>query len=371
MKQFTFILALELLVLIGCSDTTLKASNSFQAETPLDSLGATVASLPFQSLDTNTIHPALRYSLDDITQGALFGCGGIDCIPQFTDPDFIDAKDSYISDSTLVVGVNINGASRAYPLSTLWHHEIANDTLGGAYIAVNYCPLTGTALNFNALRNNVRTHFLVSGQLFNNNLILYDTESKSWWPQMLFTSMNGPSKGQSLSLLPVYEMTWGSWLALNPTTTLVSQEYQSARYPYGDYYTNNSNILFDQYLDDRLGNKDLVYGVVGSTSIKVYPFNSLGYSRVVMDTIDSQPILIIYNQSSQGAAAFIAPDSIDVGFSLGLDSLSIINTQGESWDFLGRNKGQGADLTPISSAFKGFWLSWSAYYKDVTIWHDN
>ncbi len=366
MKQYTFILIL--LFFVGCSDTALKASNSFEATLPLDTISATVASLPFQSLDTNIIHPAWRYSLDDITQGALFGCGGIDCIPQYTDPDLIDAKDSYISDSTLVVGVYLNGASRAYPLSTLWHHEIANDTLGGAYIAVNYCPLTGTALNFNAFRNNVRTQFLVSGQLFNNNLILYDTESKSWWPQMLFTSMSGPSKGQSLSLLPVYEMTWGSWVALNPTTTLVSQEFQSSRYPYGDYYTNNSNILFNQYIDDRLGNKDLVYGVIGSKSITVYPFDSLGYSRVVLDTIDSQPVLIIYNQSSQGAAAYMVPDSSEVGFSLGIDSLSIINTQGESWDFLGRNNGQGADLIPISSAFKGFWLSWSAYYNDVTIW---
>jgi hypothetical protein len=62
-----------------------------------------------------------------------------DAIPAILTPRFGDSKSSpWLSSRDLVVGVEIGGDSRAYPVATLSHHEIVNDTVGGQPIAVTW-----------------------------------------------------------------------------------------------------------------------------------------------------------------------------------------------------------------------------------------
>jgi hypothetical protein len=62
-----------------------------------------------------------------------------DAIPAILTPRFGDSKSSpWLSSRDLVVGVEIGGDSRLYPVATLSHHEIVNDTVGGQPIAVTW-----------------------------------------------------------------------------------------------------------------------------------------------------------------------------------------------------------------------------------------
>ncbi len=61
-------------------------------------------------------------------------------IRAITDPKIADAADVDISAAELVLGVTINGKSRAYPINQLTgpHREIINDELGGVAIAATW-----------------------------------------------------------------------------------------------------------------------------------------------------------------------------------------------------------------------------------------
>jgi hypothetical protein len=62
-----------------------------------------------------------------------------DAIHAILDPIFEDAaKADWIADSDSVVGVSINGDTRAYPVAILSGREIVNDTVGGVPIAVTW-----------------------------------------------------------------------------------------------------------------------------------------------------------------------------------------------------------------------------------------
>ncbi|MEC8583047.1 MAG: DUF3179 domain-containing (seleno)protein [Pseudomonadota bacterium] len=63
-----------------------------------------------------------------------------DGIPAIDAPRFkaLDAVD--LADSAPVIGLTVNGDSRAYPLGILTWHEIANDTVGEVPVAVTYFP---------------------------------------------------------------------------------------------------------------------------------------------------------------------------------------------------------------------------------------
>ncbi len=65
---------------------------------------------------------------------------GFDAIPAILDPIFVDAvaADRDMKPTELVLGLSINGDSRAYPIPMLSSHEIVNDVVGGEPVAVTW-----------------------------------------------------------------------------------------------------------------------------------------------------------------------------------------------------------------------------------------
>lgn len=106
-----------------------------------------------------------------------------DGIPSIDDPKFvsIEEADKFLQDGDQVVGLNINGDIRAYPLQILVWHEIVNDNVGGTPVAVTYCPLCFTNQVFNRTVNGQTVEFGTSGKLYNSNLVMYDRTSNSLW----------------------------------------------------------------------------------------------------------------------------------------------------------------------------------------------
>lgn len=65
---------------------------------------------------------------------------GFDAIRAILEPEFVDAAqaDEWLADDVPVIGVSINGDSRAYTVPMLSAHEIVNDVVGGEPVAVTW-----------------------------------------------------------------------------------------------------------------------------------------------------------------------------------------------------------------------------------------
>lgn len=61
-----------------------------------------------------------------------------DAIPAITEPQFVAADEAKLAPDAPVIGVAINGESRAYSLYLLNGHEIVNDSVGGEKIATTW-----------------------------------------------------------------------------------------------------------------------------------------------------------------------------------------------------------------------------------------
>jgi hypothetical protein len=61
-------------------------------------------------------------------------------IRPITDPKIVAAAEAEIDDDELVIGVEVGGEARAYPINQLTgpQREIVNDTLGGTAIAATW-----------------------------------------------------------------------------------------------------------------------------------------------------------------------------------------------------------------------------------------
>ncbi|MEO0897516.1 MAG: DUF3179 domain-containing protein [Bacteroidota bacterium] len=206
------------------------------------------------------------------------GGPGKDGIPSLENLVFrLADRVDFMAPEDLVIGFRVGDDIRAYPHKILDWHEIVNDDVDDqVFTSITYCPLTGTASAWNREIGGKVTTFGVSGLLYNTNLMPYDRETDSYWSQMRFDCVNGSSIGQEIEVQMIVETSWNTWLNLYPNSIVLTPEtgfnrnYQ--QYPYGDYRTNDNNIIFPlEYDDQRLPRKERVHAVILDGVAKAYP----------------------------------------------------------------------------------------------------
>ena len=98
-----------------------------------------------------------------------------------------------------VIGIEISGDARAYPLRLMRWHEVVNDVVGGEAVAVTYSPLCDSVAVFSREVEGEVVEFGVSGLLYNSNTLLYDRRSgppaTPLWLQLDGRPVAGPTPG--------------------------------------------------------------------------------------------------------------------------------------------------------------------------------
>jgi len=145
-----------------------------------------------------------------------------------------------------VLGVEVAGEARAYPLRLLRWHEVVNDRIGGRAILVSYNPLCDSAVVSGRSVGGETLAFGVSGLVANSNMLLYDRRPKpqscSLWSQLEARAVAGPaaSDGARLEVLPAAIATWEQWLERHPQTLVLAPVNRMRtlykRDPYHSYF---------------------------------------------------------------------------------------------------------------------------------------
>ena len=320
---------------------------------------------------------------------ALLADGGVgrDGIPALTDPTFLPSEPrvdatSYFRPEDRVIAYWSAGEWLVIPHNIMWRHEIVNLP----EVSITYCPLTGSALAF-ARGSAGGAEFGVSGLLYNANLILYDrTEpNESLWPQILGEARGGPRSGQSLTRVPVFEMTWEAWIELHPDSkvlALTPDMFSPALYffnPYGDDYDDPENgdyLGMPMLQDDRRPPKERVLGVPdGAGGGIAFPF--LAMAEVADLAVfefqhQGQPAVVLWDGSRQSAMAFQARvggqpagfTATSAGF---LDDATQTLWAVDGTATEGTLGGTSRTLVPITDAYVAFWGAWAAFHPQTEL----
>lgn len=165
-----------------------------------------------------------------------------DLVPVMSEPEVITAAEvarindeergKYLVSTDRVVGVEINGEARAYPIMLMNVHEVINDTLGGVPIAVTYSWLCDAPVVVDRRIGETVAELGVSGLIHDYNTLLYDRSAaeemggESLWLQMTGECVAGPALGQTLSIIPCELTGWSSWLAQHAGTSVIARPGQ-------------------------------------------------------------------------------------------------------------------------------------------------
>jgi hypothetical protein len=194
---------------------------------------------------TKTDFSKTRIAWDEV----LSGGPPKDGIPSIDRPKFqpvSESKDLTANDP--VIGLEIEGDARAYPLRVLIWHEIVNDMVGGTPVAVTYCPLCNAAIVFDRRLSNGVLDFGTTGKLRKSDLVMYDRQTESWWQQFTGEAIIGELAGRSLKLLPARLESFSDFKQRHPGGKVLVPNNEGARNygrnPYVGYDSATSPFLY-------------------------------------------------------------------------------------------------------------------------------
>jgi hypothetical protein len=211
----------------------------------------------------------------------------------------------------------------------------------------------------------------------NQNFIMRDDETGTWWQQVSGEAIHGPLKGKKLNRVYNDELTFAIWKREYPRGRVLKPDNRvKDKYEAADWEERYAGLRVVTPVDptDKLSPRTLIAGLEINGKAAAYPFSSLEKQRLILDNIGTTPIFIVLSEDNKSVRAFertVAGRTLE--FFVEPDTSPIQLTDGEtrtSWDFTGKAvSGQlaGKQLKKIM-ALKDYWFDWKIYHPDTKVY---
>ena len=320
-----------------------------------------------------------------------------DGIPPVDDPRFDTVGEvDWLAPNEPVLALSLGGEHRAYPVQIMMWHEIVNDTVAGAPVAVTFCPLCNSALVFDRRLTGPDgadrlVSFGTSGKLYNSDLLMYDRQTESLFSQLIGLGVAGVLTGVELDRYPVQTVSYEDWSAAHPDGLVLNrvtgQERNYGANPYEQYDTEDREpFLFDGQVDDRLPPKRRVVGVAsadGSAAVAV-DHALLEQEGVVALSLDEQELVAVMASSASsaldsgeisqgrlvGSTGVLDPRLDGRVLTLQVQDGELVDAEtGTTWSVTGEALDgplAGESLTAVPHT-DPFWFAWAAFYPNTEV----
>lgn len=280
---------------------------------------------------------------------------------------------SYIGQYDEVMGITIEGQSRAYPVGLMSRYEIANDRLGGQEVAVTFCAYCKTGISFLRTVEDKTLHFEVSGKFLDNAMVMMDRETGSLWAQSRLEAVKGDLAGQTLALLTASQVPWQEWVNAHPDTTLVIDEEASvAEANSGFALPVLPSAGSDAGSDSVELVADYVIGVSSEEEAWGFPIEEIEKVAVVNEEITGQAPFVLVALEQPGA--IMAWQRTHEGQTLTFVEEGGLLKDQETGTIWNKESGQAekgpledAQLQPFSVKLT-HWLGWIDLHPSSTLW---
>ena len=216
----------------------------------------------------------------------------------------------------------------------------------------------------------------------NQNFIMRDEQTGTWWQQISGEAIHGPLKGKRLDHISWDEVTFAVWRGEHPEAlVLLPDETKEESYAKENWEERIAKAPTVTPLDpaDALQPRDLVVGVVSGEGAKAFPWSALGPDRPISDRVGETPLLILMHTDGRSLRCFdrrpdpASDEPLDLYLLAQSDPPMLVDAgSGSLWDFTGlATEGPlaGKQL-PRAACLKDFWFDWKLYHPATAVFVD-
>ena len=211
----------------------------------------------------------------------------------------------------------------------------------------------------------------------NQNFIMQDEETSSWWQQVTGQATFGQLKGKQLKSVHHDEITFGVWKKEQPNGRVLkpSTNYKS-QYASDDWETKIAKLPLVTQVDpnDVLQPRSIVLGITISDVSKAYPLEELEKQKVIMDKIGEIPIIIVMGEDKKSIRVFearIEGQELEMFVKTNSTPLCLIDNQTAThWDFTGKGVSGSMAGKQLKKVYvlKDYWFDWKLYHPQTKLY---
>jgi len=223
-------------------------------------------------------------------------------------------------------------------------------------------------------------HFRLVG-VNNQNLIMEDEETGTWWQQVTGEALLGPLQGRRLEWATFEQLTYEVWARENPGTTVLEPypEFADRYWPEaadddprtGDWMP----FPVEATPGDRVEQGELIVAVKLPHGEKAYPMRLLREQSPVTDSVGGRDILLVVAADGRSVRCFDRSRGDQKMLELfrkpDIEELRLVDTNtGSEWDFTGTAitgplAGQVLERWPI---YFDYWFDWRAHHPEEPVY---
>lgn len=221
----------------------------------------------------------------------------------------------------------------------------------------------------------LRLSFHLAG-INNQNFLMRDEQTGSYWQQISGLAIAGPLKGRQLTLVPSDELLFATWKSEEPEGQVLKDVPRYAsEYAPKDWDVKMKRVRTTvSFPEHGLKNRDLMLGIRAFGASRAFPYEKVIAEKLVKDHVGSEAILLVTAPDGQSVRAFRdrisgvdgAPD-----FYRMTDSGALMDeSTGGEWNFQGcatSGKAKGTCLEKIPM-LKDYWFDWRNYNPTTTVY---
>jgi len=220
-------------------------------------------------------------------------------------------------------------------------------------------------------------HFQLAG-INNQNFIMRDVETSSWWQQVTGEAIQGPLKGQRLETVFHDELTFGLWKreqpegrVLKPNEAIAAAgKYAPANWEEG---MTARPVTTSFAYDKSIAPRTLVVGVTVNDVSKAYPFTAIVKQELILDEVGGVPIFLVIGEDKKSVRAFerkVDGRKLEFLKTSPPSTLFVDAETGSSWDFSGRALAgplKDKQLTKLP-VLNDYWFDWQTYHPKTLVY---
>ena len=211
----------------------------------------------------------------------------------------------------------------------------------------------------------------------NQNFIMQDRETGSWWQQVSGEAIHGPLKGRKLTRVFHDELTYREWMAELPGGRVLRPASDSAWIRFSTNWeeaTAKMPVRVHTAMDSRLEPRELIAGVEIGEASKAYPMPRVRAQAPIHDRVGGVPIVLLLGPDGKSVRAFEARlDTLTLELLKPADGPpgEVVDAQTASrWSFRGEAISgplQGRRLKPVY-VLLDYWFDWKVYHPGTALY---
>jgi hypothetical protein len=225
-------------------------------------------------------------------------------------------------------------------------------------------------------------HFYLDG-INNQNFLMRDKETGTWWQQITGKAIYGPLQGTTLELVLSDELTFGEWRTESPNGRVLAPVAKYAKEYEPNWEPEVAKLpVVISFPGTELKSRDVVVGLTINGVARAYPWETFAKQSPVVDRVNGTPLLLVLGPDGKSFRVFISRiDGLDAEFFLQGDETAdtsaekkawtlVDATTASQWNFQGcatSGPAQGKCLDRIP-ALKDYWFDWRNYHPATTVY---